>query len=49
MDAMTSTPEQIRDAIRQLRGNDAVRARTGALRDELLSLPSAESLLPALT
>ncbi|PPF65058.1 hypothetical protein C5E11_03110 [Clavibacter michiganensis] len=49
MDAMTSTPEQIRDAIRQLRGNDAVRARTGALRDELLSLPSAESLLPAVT
>ncbi|SMG24191.1 glycosyltransferase [Agreia pratensis] len=48
MDAMTSTPEQILGAIQQLRADTAQRTKAAALRDELLCLPSPESLLPAI-
>lgn len=46
MDAVASTPEQIRGAIERVRADTSMRANADALREELLALPSAESLLP---
>jgi UDP:flavonoid glycosyltransferase YjiC (YdhE family) len=46
MDAITSTPEQIRDAVHRVRADASITAKTAALRDELLALPSPEALIP---
>lgn len=48
MDAIASTPEHIHEAIARVRADASMRANTAALRDELLALPSPESLVPSI-